>query len=75
VKYDSPEAARWADVVATEFDPSQRETAVRNLIQVWMDDVPFVMVYQPQQLVALSTDVRDFVYDPILFANFSSVSK
>jgi len=75
VKYDSPEAVRWADVVATEFDYSQREAAVRNLIQVWMDDVPFVMVYQPQQLVALSTEVRGFVYDPILFANFSDVSK
>ncbi len=75
VKYDSPEAARWADVVATAFDPSQREAAVRNLIQVWMDDAPFVMVYQPQQLVALSTDVRGFVYDPVLFTNFSDVSK
>ena len=75
IKYDSPEAAKWAKVVASEFDLTKRETAVRNLVQVLVDEVPFIMLYQPQQLVAFSKDIRGFAYHPVHFVNFFDLGK
>ena len=75
VKYDSPAAAELAKTIATEFDVANRTEAVRSLVEVLMDEVPFIMLYQPQQLVALSKDVRGFAYHPVHFTNFFDLGK
>ncbi len=75
IKYDSENAARWAQVIATEFDLQKRTEAVRSLVEVLMDEVPFIMLYQPQQLTALSKNVKGFAYHPVHFANFIDLSQ
>jgi peptide/nickel transport system substrate-binding protein len=75
IKYDSPAAAALAQTVATEFDETKRAEAVRELVEVLMDEVPFIMLWQPQQLQALSKDVQGFAFHPVHFANFIDLSK
>lgn len=75
IKYDSANAAALAQTIATEFDLQKRTEAVRSLVEVLMDEVPFIMLYQSQQLTVLSKDVKGFAYHPVHFANFSELSQ
>jgi peptide/nickel transport system substrate-binding protein len=73
--YNNPEAEKYADIVGTESDPVKREQAIKDLQRILMDDMPFTMLYQSQQIVATAKGVTGFVYHPAHFVSFFNLSK
>lgn len=73
--YNNPEAEKYARIVGSESDASKREQAIKDLQQVWMDDMPFTMLYQSQQIVATGKGVQGFIYHPVHFVSFFDLSK
>nr|MBC7245675.1 ABC transporter substrate-binding protein [Chloroflexota bacterium] len=73
--YNNPEAERYAKIVGTELDPAKREQAIKDLQKVLMDDMPFTMLYQNQQIVAMNKAVKGFAYHPVHFVSFFDLSK
>ncbi|MBM4431489.1 MAG: ABC transporter substrate-binding protein, partial [Chloroflexi bacterium] len=73
--YNNPEAERLARIVGTELDAAKREQAIKDLQKVLMDDMPFTMLYQNQQLTVMSKAVKGFAYHPVHYVSFFDLSK
>jgi peptide/nickel transport system substrate-binding protein len=73
--YNNPEAEKYADIVGTESDPVKREQAIKDLQRIWMDDMPFTMLYQSQQIVVTAKGVTGVVYHPVHVVDFFDVRK
>jgi peptide/nickel transport system substrate-binding protein len=73
--YNNPEAERLAKIIGTEFDLAKREQAIKDLQKVLMDDMPFTMLYQTQQIVVMNKAVKGFAYHPVHFVSFFELSK
>lgn len=73
--YNSAEAEKYAKIVDTEFDLAKREQAIKDLQKVLMDEMPFTMLYQNQQITAMNKSVKGFAYHPVQFVNFFDLSK
>ncbi|MBC7262358.1 MAG: hypothetical protein H5T63_10120, partial [Chloroflexi bacterium] len=73
--YNNPEAERLAKIIGTEFDLAKREQAIKDLQKVLMDDMPFTMLYQTQQIVVMNKAVKGFAYHPVHFVSFFDLSK
>jgi peptide/nickel transport system substrate-binding protein len=73
--YNNPEAEKYAKIIGTELDIAKREQAIKELQKVLMDDMPFTMLYQSQQIVVMNKSVQGFAYHPVQFVNFFDLSK
>jgi peptide/nickel transport system substrate-binding protein len=73
--YNNPEAENYADIVGTESDPVEREQAIKDLQRILMEDMPFTMLYQSQQVVATAKGVRGITYHPVHVVSFFDLSK
>ena len=73
--YNNPEAEKYAKIIDTEFDTAKRAQAIKDLQKVLMDDMPFTMLYQNQQIVVMNKAVQGFAYHPVQFVNFADLSK
>jgi peptide/nickel transport system substrate-binding protein len=73
--YNNPEAEAYARIVGTELDLAKREQAIKDLQRVLMEDMPFTMLYQNQQITVMAKDVQGYAYHPVNLVNFFDLSK
>ncbi len=73
--YNNPEAARLGKLIGTEMDPVKRAQVSTDLQKVWMGDAWATMLFQQQQIVAVSKTIKGFVYHPFLFTDFTQLTK
>jgi peptide/nickel transport system substrate-binding protein len=72
--YNNPESARLADLIAKEMDPEKRAEYVSQLDAVWAEDAWAKLLYQPQQIVAMSSRVQGFEFHPFVFTIMRNLS-
>jgi peptide/nickel transport system substrate-binding protein len=72
--YCNPESDKLANMIASEMDPAKRAQEVTDLQKVWMADAWGTILYQPQQLVAMSSKVQGFEYHPFVLTIFKDLS-
>jgi peptide/nickel transport system substrate-binding protein len=72
--YNNPESVRLADLIAKEMDPNKRAQEVTDLEKVWAGDAWAKMLYQQQQIVAMSNKVQGFEFHPFIFTIMRNLS-
>jgi peptide/nickel transport system substrate-binding protein len=75
VSYDDPKAV---DLVARgdrELDPKKRAAIYRDLTQVALDDVPFIMLIQPKSFVGVNPSIKGYAIHPIWFVTLADLSR
>jgi peptide/nickel transport system substrate-binding protein len=72
--YNNPESVRLADLSAREMDPEMRAKDISDLEKVWAEDAWAKLLYQPQQVVALSKSVQGFEFHPFVFTIMRNLS-
>lgn len=56
-------------------DAGKRTALYRTIQQTWLDEGPWIGLVQPQNIVVLGSNVKGYVYSPILPKDFRWVSK
>ena len=72
--YNNPESVRLADLSSKEMDPVMRAKDISDLEKVWAEDAWAKLLYQPQQVVALSTSLQGFEFHPFVFTIMRNLS-
>ena len=72
--YNNPESVRLADLSAREMDPEMRAQYITDLEKVWQEDAWAKLLYQPQQVVALSSKLQGFEFHPFVFTIMRNLS-
>jgi peptide/nickel transport system substrate-binding protein len=75
VHYSNPKVT---DLIATankEQDPKKREALYKELTKVTMDDVPEIMLIQPNSYVGVSPTIKGYAIHPIWFVTLSKLSR
>jgi peptide/nickel transport system substrate-binding protein len=73
--YDNPDACKLAAQIKAETDPTKRHDEIAQLQQIWLNDMPFLNLYQPQKITVMSKDLKGFVYHPSRWIDLSLLSK
>jgi len=73
--YDSKEAQDLANKANAGTDPQQRIQLYQQMLQVLLDDGPYVMLVQGKAPVVTRSNVQNWVYFPIGDARLYGVSK
>jgi peptide/nickel transport system substrate-binding protein len=71
---DATIAAKGRDA-ALITDPVKRATAYKEITDYVLHNGPFVVLYQPTSLFGLRSNVKGFVWSPMDWADFASISK
>ncbi len=74
-QYDDPAAAKLAKQAALETDLAKRRALYKQLTDRVLHEGPYVILYQPTTRFALRKSVQGFVWNPMAFAEFKTVSK
>lgn len=74
-QYEDAAAARLAKQAALEPDPAKRKALYQQLTDRILHQGPYVVLYQPTTRFALGKNVHGFVWNPMAFAEFKTVSK
>ncbi len=75
MQYDSQAACDLGKQIKSELDSNKRQQEISQLQQMWLDDMPFFNLYQPQVIVAMIKDLKGFVYHPARFMDLSVLTK
>jgi peptide/nickel transport system substrate-binding protein len=59
-EYKNPTADRALETARSKFDPGTRTAQYRTFLQVWRDDAPAIVLYQPRFLYITRTQVNGF---------------
>jgi len=73
--YDSKAACDLGHQIKSELDTTKRQQEITQLQQIWLDDMPFFNLYQPQYISAMNKDIKGFVYHPARFMDLAALSK
>jgi peptide/nickel transport system substrate-binding protein len=68
----SAEAARKAAVIT---DPASRAAAYKQITDYVLHNGPYVILYQPTAQFGLRSNVKGFVWSPVDWTDFASISK
>ena len=74
-QYEDATAAKLAKQAALEPDPAKRKALYKELTDRILHQGPYVILYQPTTRFALRKSVQGFVWNPMAFAEFKTVSK
>lgn len=74
-QYEDPTAANLAKQAALATDPAKRRGLYKQLTDRILHQGPYVILYQPTTRFALGKSVQGFVWNPMAFAEFRTVSK
>jgi peptide/nickel transport system substrate-binding protein len=75
VSYDN---AKVTDLIATakrETDPKKREGIYKEIQQIALEDVPFIMLIQPKSYVGMSPSIKGYAIHPIWFVTLAKLSR
>jgi len=56
-------------------DTAQRVSYYHTVQQTWLRESPWVGVVQPQNIIVLGSNIKGYVYSPVLPSNFRTVSR
>ncbi len=73
--FQNEEANKLATEIRTTADPAARKTAVEKLQAVFIEEMPFTMLYQTQYVHAFSKDLKGFQFHPVWFVDLFGLSK
>jgi peptide/nickel transport system substrate-binding protein len=73
--YEDAAAAKLAKQAALEPDSAKRRVLYKQLTDRILHQGPYVILYQPTTRFALRKSVAGFVWNPMAFAEFRTVSK
>ncbi|HEY8286955.1 MAG TPA: ABC transporter substrate-binding protein [Chloroflexota bacterium] len=59
----------------TTTDLAKRTALYRTVQQTWLKESPFIGVVQPQNILVFGSNIKGYVYSPILPKNFRTLSK
>jgi peptide/nickel transport system substrate-binding protein len=69
------ESRKLAEEIRTTFDPEKREAAVEKIQEVWMEEMPFTMLYQLEYVHAFRKELQGFKFHPVWFVDLFGLSK
>lgn len=69
------ESRALAQEIRTISDPVAREAAVVKIQEVWMEEMPFTMLYQNQYVHAFRKELMGFKFHPVWFVDLFELSK
>ncbi|MBN1316605.1 MAG: ABC transporter substrate-binding protein [Anaerolineales bacterium] len=72
--YDNPVSVELADQIGVEIDAVKRAQLVEEIQKVWMEDAWGQILYQPQQLVAMRSNVQGFTFNPFTWCILKNLS-
>ncbi len=75
VSYDSPKAVDLVAAGDRELDSKKRAAIYKELTQVALDDVPFIMLIQPKSFVGVNPSIKGYAIHPIWFVTLSKLSR
>lgn len=73
--FKNAEANRLATEIRTTSDPAKREAATVQIQEVFMEEMPFTMLYQLQTVHAFRRELKGFQFHPVWFVDLSQLSK
>jgi len=74
-QYSDPAVAKLAKQAALEPDLAKRRVLYKQLTDKVLHEGPFVVLYQPTTRFGMRKNVAGFVWNPMAFAEFRTVSK
>lgn len=75
MNFQNAEANKLATEIRTTADPAARKAAVEKLQTVFMEEMPFTMLYQTQYVHAFRSELKGFKFHPVWFVDLSQLSK
>jgi peptide/nickel transport system substrate-binding protein len=75
MRFMNDEANRLATEIRTTSDPAARVAATEKIQSVFMEEMPFTMLYQNQTVHAFSNTLKGFKFHPVWFVDLSELSK
>jgi peptide/nickel transport system substrate-binding protein len=75
MRFANPDANALATTIRTTADPAARKTAVEKLQVIFIEEMPFTMLYQAQYIHAFRKDLQGFKFHPVWFVDLFSLSK
>ena len=63
--WNDPKAIQMSKDAAVELDPAKREKLYKTLIDYVQHNGPFALLYQPTQIVAVRSNIKGFIFDPL----------
>ncbi|HEY3310040.1 MAG TPA: ABC transporter substrate-binding protein [Anaerolineales bacterium] len=73
--FQNDEANKLATEIRTTSDTAKREAAVVKIQDVFMQEMPFTMLYQTQSVHAFRSDLKGFKFHPVWLVDLSQLSK
>jgi ABC-type transport system substrate-binding protein len=73
--FQNEEANKLATEIRTTSDPLAREAAVVKIQDVFMEEMPFTMLYQIQSVHAFRSELKGFQFHPVWSVDLSELSK
>jgi peptide/nickel transport system substrate-binding protein len=75
MRFANPDANALATTIRTTSDPAIRKDAVEKLQAVFIEEMPFTMLYQNQYVHAFRSDLKGFKFHPVWFVDLFELSK
>lgn len=75
MNFQNAEANELATLIRNTSDPAVRKDAVEKLQVVFMEEMPFTMLYQVQYVHAFRNDLKGFQFHPVWFVDLFGLSK
>jgi peptide/nickel transport system substrate-binding protein len=75
MNFFNQQAHDLAMTIRTTSDPAIREEAVVKLQEVFIEEMPFTMLYQNQYVHAFRKDLKGFKFHPVWFVDLFELSK
>ncbi len=73
--YDDPKAKELAKKAQLETDPDKRKAAYKELTDYLAHNGPYAILFQPNQLFALRSNVQGFAWSPMGYSDLWTISK
>jgi peptide/nickel transport system substrate-binding protein len=74
-QYRDEALARLAKQAALETNPDRRRALYRQITEKVLHEGPYAVLYQPTLVLGVRSDVRGFVWNPMGYAEFRTVTK
>ncbi|HEX5810038.1 MAG TPA: ABC transporter substrate-binding protein [Anaerolineales bacterium] len=75
MNFMNEEANKLATTIRTTSDPAIRTDAVEKLQDVFIEEMPFTMLYQNQYVHAFRNDLQGFKFHPVWFVDLFELHK
>jgi peptide/nickel transport system substrate-binding protein len=73
--YDDTAACALGKQIKTELDVAARNQETEQLQKIWLDDMNFFNLYQPQYITAINKTIKGFSYHPARLMDLSLLSR